>query len=132
MTVSEVLEGMTHKELEAGGRPFCTDHMPPWDLERMSGKVVVTGEVDRSDVHNSVVGEMAGYLMQANFIEAFLDDRYYRSMPALDFVYGFIFLAALELILIVGKDDWAAMALLIVVLAAVMLGLLWLTLRLAH
>jgi CHASE2 domain-containing sensor protein len=99
----------------------------------MSGRVVLVGELDLvQDAHKSVVGKMPGYLMQANFIEALLDDRYYRSMPVLDYVYGFIFLAALELILILWREHWMLMMVLIIVLLGLSVVGLYLTLKLAR
>jgi CHASE2 domain-containing sensor protein len=80
---------------------------PPSELAALSGKIVVIGEIARQDMQTTVVGEMSGVYLQANFIEALLDDRYYEGFPALGYVFGFLFLAAIEAILVVFPDSWA-------------------------
>jgi len=79
-----------------GGLVKGTDRRCPVDPENgavstryMRGKIVVVGETTRDiDTHMSVVGPVSGVFMQANFIEALLDDRYFRPVPALDYVFG--------------------------------------------
>jgi CHASE2 domain-containing sensor protein len=102
--------------------------LPKPDPTRLAlrGKVVLIGELDNSDLHPSVLGDMPGLYMQANYIEALLDNRIYRPMPALDYVVGFLFLAALELIFIVFHGRWFLMAALIVQLLAATIFLLYL------
>jgi len=78
----------------------------PEALAPLSGKVVLIGDISSLDRHLSVVGEIPGIYMQANFIEALLDDRYYEDSRTLNFVLGFIFLAALEAILLVFRNSW--------------------------
>jgi hypothetical protein len=125
--VSEVLAGAESKR---GEKTFCPDEKLPTNLqELMSGKVIVIGEVHPRDVQPSVVGKMPGYLMQANFIEALLDERYYRAMPVLDYLYGFLILAALEFILIVFQNQWVKIALLTVVLIILSAAVVYLTLK---
>jgi len=50
----------------------------------------------------------------------------------LDYVYGFIFLAALELILILFRTQWIKIALLAAALVLASVGALWLTVKLIH
>jgi CHASE2 domain-containing sensor protein len=135
MTVSEVLAG---SELSGGAqdqstqKTFCATKEPARNLLKMGGMVVVIGEQSISDMHQSVVGRLPGYLMQTNFIEALLDDRYYRAMPVLDYVYGFFFLAILELILILYRSQWVKFAFFAAVLLLASVGALWLTVKLLH
>jgi hypothetical protein len=50
--------------------------------DSFGGGVVVVGEEFRDyDTHNTPVGRMAGYLLQATYLEALLDDRYFRTVP---------------------------------------------------
>ena len=79
----------------------------PSELAALSGKIVVIGEISRDqDVQTTVVGRIPGVYLQANFIEALLDDRYYEGFPALNYVIGFLFLAGVETILVVFGDSW--------------------------
>lgn len=82
-------------------------------LGEVRGKVVLIGEInDDADSHPTVVGRMPGLYVQANYIEALLDDRYYRPLPVLDYILGFILLAAVEFILVVyGGRYWLAIPL---------------------
>jgi CHASE2 domain-containing sensor protein len=87
------------------------------ELRRLSGKIVLVGEINSDlDSHASVVGRVPGLYLQANYIEALLDDRYYRPVPWLDYVLAFLILLALELILIVFKGRYWTMSLLILAL----------------
>ena len=45
----------------------------------VKNKVVVIGEYSSDDEHRSVIGEIPGVVVQANYIEALLGDRYFRS-----------------------------------------------------
>ena len=62
------------------------------------GKVVVIGEdypgIDR---HLTVVGDIAGYVLQANYIESILDDRLIRPVPELlDWAGGLVIFVCFE------------------------------------
>lgn len=46
-------------------------------------KIVLVGERTEQDHHNTVMGDMPGYALHANYIEALLDDRYFRPVPFL-------------------------------------------------
>jgi CHASE2 domain-containing sensor protein len=73
----------------------------PNGLAALSGKIVVIGEISSDqDVQSTVVGRIPGVYLQANFIEALLDDRYYEGSPALNYMLGFVFLASVEAILV--------------------------------
>ena len=98
---------------------------PP--LRELTGKIVLVGEINKDmDSHESVVGRMPGIYMQANFVEALLDDRYFRPVPILDYVLGFIILAFLELILVAYANPWWKAALLIGALCIASVFLLYL------
>ena len=76
-------------------------------LAALSGKIVLVGEI-RSDQDRwaTVVGNLPGVYLQANFIEALLDDRYYEGFIPLDYTFAFLFLAGLEIILVVFRGSW--------------------------
>jgi CHASE2 domain-containing sensor protein len=133
--VSEVLAGSNVPPAvpqdNRDGKTFCKDEKPSTTLLEMRGKVVVIGELDPlADMHESVAGKLPGYLVQANFIEALLDDRYYRPMPLLDYVYGFLFLTMLELTIILYQGHPIKLVLLITVLLVASVLVLWLTVKL--
>ncbi|MGD0301399.1 MAG: CHASE2 domain-containing protein [Bryobacteraceae bacterium] len=80
----------------------------PSEIAALSGKIVVIGEISRDqDMKSTVVGQIPGVYLQANFIEALLDDRYYEGSPVLSYVFAFLFLAAIEAILLVFRRSWA-------------------------
>ncbi len=101
-----------------GTAQACPSEPLPEDLrQQIAGRVVLIGEVDHDlDDHLTVVGRMSGLLLQANYIEALLDDRVFRPVPILDYVFGFLILAGLELTLIVFRGRWVWLALALVVL----------------
>ena len=82
---------------------------PGWapELKTLSGKVVLIGELSRDeDEHSTVMGRIPGLYLQANFIEALLDDRYYQGAPILNYVIGFAFVVCLEVILTLFENSW--------------------------
>jgi CHASE2 domain-containing sensor protein/class 3 adenylate cyclase len=91
----------------------------------LSGRIVVIGEITDQDVKSTVVGRIPGVFLQANFIEALLDDRYYEGYPLLNYVFGFLFLAGLEAILMVFGRSWVKTLGAIVALMIAMLFLLY-------
>jgi CHASE2 domain-containing sensor protein/class 3 adenylate cyclase len=97
----------------------------PGDLGVVSGRIVVIGEITDQDIKSTVVGRMPGVFLQANFIEALLDDRYYEGYPVLNYVFGFVFLAGLEAILMVFRLSWMKKLGAIVALMIAMLFLLY-------
>lgn len=84
----------------AGKRPAPVD---------LRNKIVLIAENDSSedvDVHESVIGKVPGFYLQANYIEGLLDDRYYPSAGRFaDYGFGFLFLFAMELILVVYEEE---------------------------
>jgi hypothetical protein len=72
---------------------------------RLHGRVVVIGEVSPyEDQHAAVIGNVPGYLLQANFIESILDDRLYSPMSEfVNYLAGFAFFALCEYVLEEGS-----------------------------
>lgn len=66
------------------------------NFPQLRGKIVIIGESgNQYDKHDSVFNsKMDGFILQANYIEAMLDQRYYESIPWLDYVIGFFVFAA--------------------------------------
>jgi len=53
------------------------------------------------DSHFSVVGEVPGYILQANYVEALLDGRYFRAVAGwVNYVAGFLIYLAFHWVLI--------------------------------
>jgi len=46
----------------------------------LRGRIVLIGQYSNTDTHETVMGPMPGFLLQANYIESLLDDRFYRMM----------------------------------------------------
>ena len=103
------------------------------EMKRLSGKIVLIGEINPDmDSHASVVGKVPGLYLQANYVEALLDDRYYRPVPWLDYVLTFLILVVLELILIVFKGRYWVMSLLILALFVVSGAIVYLLIKLPN
>lgn len=117
-------------EIAPGGIVNLPSRWVSSDLRKLSGKIVLIGEINkRLDSHPTVVGAIPGLYLQANYIEALIDDRYFRPVPVLDYTIGFLFLLILELILTFSTHWWSKM-LLIVVLCFSSVGLLYLFIKL--
>lgn len=65
---------------------------PSEDFSRLRGKIVIIGESgNEDDRHDGVFGkQIPGFILQANYIEAMLDQRYYKSIAWLDYAVGFL------------------------------------------
>lgn len=65
---------------------------PSDNFSRLRGKIVIIGEsANADDKHDSVFGrQIAGFILQANYIEAMLDQRYFKSVIWLDYALGFL------------------------------------------
>jgi CHASE2 domain-containing sensor protein len=80
----------------------CVQRAPESELERLRHRIVIIGERSGDvDEHRSVIGLVPGYVLQANYVEALLDERYFEPAPWLDYVLGLGIFAALELVLVV-------------------------------
>lgn len=108
---------------------------PGWasELKVLSGKVVLIGDLSpEEDEHSAVVGRIPGLYVQANFIEALLDDRYYQGSPALNYVIGGGFMVGLELILAVFRNSMGRKLAAIAILLAAALLVLYLVMAEFH
>jgi CHASE2 domain-containing sensor protein len=102
-------------------------------LAALSGKIVVIGEINSDqDTKTTVVGRIPGVYLQANFIEALLDDRYYEGSTALNYVFGFLFLASVETILVLLGNSWTQKLGAIGLLVLAMLFLLYIVITDFH
>jgi CHASE2 domain len=101
-------------EQDAGAVPAALNH-----------QIVIIGEHDSADQHDSVVGSVQGSYLQANYIEALLDSQFLSpGGPWADYGLGFLFLLALELILILFHDRITLAIVSIAALALVSYGIL--------
>ena len=76
LTATQVLCGRQTTQYD----PTACKPGPSEDLS-LRGKIVVLGEYRDRDTHHSVIGLIPGFLLQANYIESLLDDRYYQEIP---------------------------------------------------
>lgn len=76
-------------------------------LRDLNHEIVVIGERDvRQDNYHSIVGEIPGFYLWANYIEAALDDRLFRPVhPLINYGLGFLIFAVFELILLQNHDQ---------------------------
>jgi len=96
----------------------------------LKGRVVVIGDDSEADRHptGTPLGKVPGVLLQANYIESLLDDRYFRPMPN-SFVLGaaIFWVLLIEVLFSQMKSPEVAVALW-VVLVCVSLGVCWVVL----
>ncbi len=85
----------------------CDRHKGTSPAADLRGKIFLIGETDSDrDQHYSVVGRVAGFYLQANYVEALLDDRVYTSAgDIVNYGFAFAFLVALELILVIFEHN---------------------------
>jgi CHASE2 domain-containing sensor protein len=97
-------------------------------LRDLSHQIVVIGErTEREDNHNSIIGEVPGFYLQANYIEALLDNRLFRPVhPLINYALGLLIFAAFEYILISYSKKWWLALILIVILLLVTVLVLYL------
>jgi CHASE2 domain-containing sensor protein len=71
---------------------------PTVGLDYLRGRIAIIGEVNADmDRHSSLIGNVPGVLLQANYIEALLDERYFAPVPLwVDYFVGFLFFVAIE------------------------------------
>jgi CHASE2 domain-containing sensor protein len=68
----------------------------PAALRSLRGKIVVVGASDESDAYLSPVGEVYGFVLHANYIEALLDQRYFApASEPVNYLFGFVMFAAI-------------------------------------
>jgi hypothetical protein len=71
--------------------------------QSLRGRVLLLAEFSAGDTHNSAIDKVSGSLLQANYIESLLDDRYMRPFPG----YLEILLALIGFAMIEGCFDRA-------------------------
>ena len=99
LAVKRTLEFERVDPPEGSVDPSVCPSEPGADLTYLHGKIVLVGETSRDlDTHVSVVGSVSGLFMQANYIEALLDDRYFRPAPGLDYMFGIAMFAIVTLV----------------------------------
>jgi len=60
----------------------CTPPAPSSGrLKELRNRVVVIGQNHSADIHRTVIGSVPGVVLQANYIESLLDDRYLKPAP---------------------------------------------------
>lgn len=98
----------------------------PGSLRDLDHRIVIIGErAVREDIHNSAIGEVPGFYLHANYIEALLDDRVFRPVyPLVNYFFGFLIFAAFEYILInnLHRPFWAVFKV-VLLLGGTLLGL---------
>jgi hypothetical protein len=102
-------------------------------LAPLRNRVVIIGENDPDrDSMPTIIGRLPGFYVQANYVEALLDDRYYTpGGPILDYGFAFVFLVGLELILVLCHHNALKAAALTVGLLVSTAALLYVTIMLA-
>lgn len=61
---------------------LCTTPDPSYDgLKQLRNRVVIVGQNSSQDIHHTVIGRVPGVVLQANYIESLLDDRYLKPSP---------------------------------------------------
>lgn len=80
-SATDVLCGSSDPHGEKSWRLCGDDGLSREMLGDLQGRIVVIGQTDPNiDLHDTVVGEMPGVFLQANYIESLLDDRYLRAV----------------------------------------------------
>lgn len=69
----------------------------PGRADLLRNRIVVIGEDSAADYHSSILGEVPGVVMQANYIESLLDDRYlYPAWWPVDLLFSIIWVILIE------------------------------------
>lgn len=73
---------------------------PSWPPTELKGRIVLIGERNRDqDTHSTIVGVIPGFYLQANYIEALLDDRFYPPVGWVwEGIFSLLFFMAIQLI----------------------------------
>lgn len=92
-------------------------------LDKLHSRVVLVGEnYVGLDQHETVAGTMAGVQLQANYIEAILDDDLFRQVPwMVTYIYGFVVFTLIELASIRLSSYWKISTILGVVIGTYLL-----------
>lgn len=96
------------KEIQAGELLNQDSNL---DLSNLRGKVVVIGVKDKYiDIHHSPIGEVPGYKLHANYIEAVLDQRYYEPCELASYILGFLIFVLIHYFVLVEETRWKQIA----------------------
>jgi hypothetical protein len=100
---------------EAGRKSYAASCAEPRqlgsNLNYLRGRIVVVAETGKAiDQHDTaVIGRVSGATLQANYIEALLDDRYFVPVGVkIDLLAGFVFFAAVAISLH-GRRPWISL-----------------------
>jgi CHASE2 domain-containing sensor protein len=81
-TAGELLCGKNYAiATKEGAAKYCDPF--PAALKNLRGKIVVVGGREEKDKHLSPIGEVDGFVLHANYIEALLDQRYFTPVHSL-------------------------------------------------
>ncbi|HEY4187304.1 MAG TPA: CHASE2 domain-containing protein [Polyangia bacterium] len=93
------------------GSLFLAPGAVPPPAPGLRHRVVVVGKISSEDIHRGPAGEMPGFVLQANYIEALLDDRGLFPTPRwIDMVLSFLCFVAIHGLFSGGKP-WKGLAL---------------------
>jgi hypothetical protein len=86
-------------------KPAKWEDCPPdrYGSDLLKNHIIVVGNRTTEDFHASVIGTVPGVVLQANYIESLLDDRYFKPVP----FWAAFLVNALLLLLIVLIFYWA-------------------------
>jgi CHASE2 domain-containing sensor protein len=85
--------GPNYQTVTVGSASTCEKF--PKALAGLRGKIVVVGASDADDRHRSAIGKVHGFILQANYIEALLDQRYFTPAHILvNDLFGFCIFVA--------------------------------------
>ncbi len=117
---------------EQGWQHSIIDHPDEASKAKLRGKIVVIGEY-RSDIdqHTTEMGEVPGYVLQANYIESILDQRYFEPAYWLwNVIAGLLIFSLFHIVLIACEELLGQKSKIIFV--ACSLGAIAITLLLAY
>jgi len=83
----------------AGFEAACARLKPSGtDASYLRGRVVIIGQMSNdADRHATVIGNVQGVVLQANYLEALLDERYFSPVrPWVDYMVGFLVFIGIE------------------------------------
>jgi Predicted transmembrane sensor domain len=77
---------------------------------KLRNRIVVIGQDFSYDFHESAIGGVPGVVLQANYIESLLDDRYLRPVPWwVQLVLSILWIAVIELVFDKVRLLWAVL-----------------------
>lgn len=105
----------------------CNAHDPSI-RDRLRGRVVLVGEnVPGLDQHETVIGTIPGVRLQANYIEALLDDDVFQPLPEwVTFAYTLLLFGFVEVV-ILSQISWKYTVVITIVLGAYVMSYLVVT-----